>query len=435
MNATPKLFSTLLIAAALTSCANTKIANDESLTLAAQQEAIEHKLTATEIIEQASLAITKAKSEDLPFYAPLHIAKAEKTLSKAQKLNRKAETDEDKQQAKSAAITVQKLVQEAYQTKTIVEKQLAASFERKAIVDALDSKKVLPKQYRKTIEAFTVLIKDVEGGLFDNVAKGQPQLLDTFTELEANTMRELWLKKAIIMLDKAKDADADNFAEVTFNKADDAIDSANNFIDAHYSNREGVKEITFKAYNLAAQAYYLALEAEQLFDANEEDIESYLLNIQKRFNTINEHGLVDNLSSHSFKTQAELLATQVEAQHNQLETSEAQVVVLNNTINTLKTNNSGSTEAPAIKAPSLADSVESAMTKNKESHAASEEQPEGVTPGIDEENTVTATKAAESTPEVNDSTNQVANAEEQTQDESAAPSIILPQEASDDTEL
>ncbi|MCK5881410.1 MAG: hypothetical protein KAG18_05990, partial [Sinobacterium sp.] len=318
MKISPILISTVLLSALLSSCANTKISNNESLVLAAQKEASQNQLSTAEIIEQASLNLSKARSEQLNFYAPLHISKADDKLKDAQKLNRKAETDEEKQNAKAAAISVQKLIDKAYKTKIIVEQQLAEAFERKTIVDDLGAKKALPKQYRKTIESLTLLIKEVEGGFFDAVAKDQPDLLEKFAKLEADTMRELWLEKAIIMLDKADDADADDFVEATYEKAEKAIDSANDFIDAHYRDRDGVKEAAFKAYNLASQAYYLAIEAEQLFKADEEEIESYLLKIQKRFNTINEEGYVENLPSHSFKEQAKLLAKQLDAQSKSL---------------------------------------------------------------------------------------------------------------------
>lgn len=295
----------------LSACANNEIAGQDNISSSAEKAAVSASMSPTEAIEKASLRIQQGQQDNLGFFSPLHMGEARDKLLKAQKANKKIKEDTDRVAVIAMAIEVDKTLDAAYANKGKVQQQLAPSLERKAVVDELGALKLQPKKYQSVMKKLTVLIKELEGGFFDQVVKGQPKLLEAFAELEADSMRTLWLTDAIKMLDKAEDVDADDFAEKSYEKAEIAIKDTNDFIDEYYADRKGVEERSFAAYNLASQAYFIAIEVQKVFKANEEELEDYMLLIQKRFNTINENQQVANLSSYSFKQQAQLLGIEL----------------------------------------------------------------------------------------------------------------------------
>lgn len=293
----------VFVFAALSGCANTKIANNDTLALAAQEEAAKASISSDDAIRSASHALTMATNEGLKFYAPLHMDKAQEKLEEAQKYNKKEATDENRAAALAAAITAEKLIDSAKNNRIIVEKQLALSLEHREVLLELGTPKALPKEYNKGMAMLDNLVREIEGGNMAKVTVGQAELLEYFAEIEADTLKVQWLTRAETMLDKATDADADNYAPSTYAKARQGIKRADDFIEKNYRDRDGVKQQSKEAYNLAAQAYFVALEAQKIYKANEEDVEKYILEQQALFDKINRHAKVEDLASYSFYEQ------------------------------------------------------------------------------------------------------------------------------------
>jgi len=324
----------IIMSTGLIGCANTQIANNTTMNLAAQNEAAQIQLSPTEAIEQATQALTAAVTDGLAFYAPLHIEEAQDKLDEAHKYNQKEPTGENQLAAITAAITVGKLVAAGEDNRAIVKEQLALSLDHRDVLVELGTPKLFLKKYNKGLSMLDSLIREIEGGFFDKVASDQPGILAYFGELEAMTLKEQFLTKAEHMLDKAEDANADDFAPITFEKAELALERASGFIDDNYREREAIVVACDNAYSLASQAYFVSDEAQKVFETDKEGIEQYVLSVQALFDLINQTA-ADDLASHSFYEQANILKELIASQNEQV--ASLQKTISNQAKQTLET--------------------------------------------------------------------------------------------------
>lgn len=347
----------LAVVVTLVGCANSKVANNDAIALAAAKEAQQVEKGPDEVIQDVMQAIAKAADEDLSFYAPLHMAKVTSALEHAQKLNKDGASPEKKSEALASAITAKKLLDSAYKNKEKVQQLLSTSLDHQEVLIELGTDKVLPKEYEKGISMMTDVIKEVEGGNIEKVQKGQAKLLSYFNEIEADTLRVKWLSKAELMLDKAKDADADDFAEVSYEKAEKSVERADNFITHSFRDRDGVKSVCAQAYNDAAKAYYMSLEVQKVFEKDENEVEQYMLSVQALFETVNSGIRLENIDSHAFVDQARMLSEAINQRTADLSSELAKDDVINAEAEIAQEGSATESVEPTEEAQSMVDSV------------------------------------------------------------------------------
>lgn len=322
MKTTKTLIAAAIIAASLGACTNTKVANNESLAIAAQKEAQQVQLTPAQAIKQSQEKIAKAKDDGLRFYAPLHLEKAENQLQDAQEFADKEASPENQAAAIAAALTANKLVESGYKNKATVEKELATPMQHIEILRKLGTDKAMPKDFNKATSSLNDLIRETEGQNMDKMAKGRSKLTAYMNELEAETLKQQYLNKAELMLDKATDADADDLAEQSYQDARKAIKRAGNFIDDNFRDREGVQKVSDEAFQAASKAYYVALEVEKIYEADREKLEQFVLSLHKHLAKVNRTVGVENLSSYSLREQANMIHAALDKHPSVIKTAE-----------------------------------------------------------------------------------------------------------------
>ena len=301
----------VLVFSLLAGCANKHIANSEAINQAAAKEAGQTERTLEGVIHDATLALSEAANSGLAFYSPLHMEQAKDALEQAKKLNKPGAKSEKKEQAMVLAVSVGKLLDSGERNKEKVKSLLAKSLDHKAVLQELGTDKVLPKEYEHGMGLLDAAIREVAGGDIKKVEKRQTDVIAYFNKIEGDTLRVQWLSKAKLMMEKAKDVDADDFAEKSYEQAERAYETADDFIETSFRDREGVKAISATAYNQAAKAYYIAMEVQKVVDKKEKEVEQYMLSTQSLFDQINQDVNVNNLSSRSFADQARLLAERI----------------------------------------------------------------------------------------------------------------------------
>lgn len=313
----PLALATVILAPMLvTSCANTKLSNSQDLMAAAQQQAAEAQKTPEEMIQIAGERINNA-DKDLRFYSPIHMKQAQDKLEEARKLSQKSQEVEIQSEALAAAILADQLVDEAENNRVVVKQQLSQALAHRDILIELKSPEVLPKDYNKGMDHLDFLIREVEGGNLDKVAKGQPKLLEEFAIIEADTLRKTWLTAAEVKLEEAEDANAEDLAPKSFEIAETAVDRTDDFIGKNYRDREGVKRKSREAFVLASQALNVAKEVEKLNKKKPDELELYVLDVQSYFDVINRKTGIEELVAQSFYEQSRSIAEVMpEAQRN-----------------------------------------------------------------------------------------------------------------------
>lgn len=310
----PIQFHLLLLASSLvlvTGCMSTNVANREQIELNAMARASNADITPIDAIRQASAAYEEAIASELQFYAPSHMENAREKLQSALKLSKDAREPEEKIAAISAAFAAKKLVAEAYSNKATVELTLSRVLEHRKVLAELNTDTLHPKLYRNATTKLEGLIRDIEGGRLASAKNDEVSVLEYYAEVEIETLKTTYLNKAIQKLDEAKSNDADDFAEVSYDKAEESVDYAGEFIERNYRDREGVRRECDKAYTAALHAYYVAEEAAKIIEIDAEDAEQYVLYVGGLLQLINEEVGIKNLTAMSLREQARSLAEAV----------------------------------------------------------------------------------------------------------------------------
>jgi hypothetical protein len=310
----PKQLHLLILASVLgltSGCMSTNVANSEQIELNAMEQASRANITTEDAIRQASADYEKAIASELQFFAPSHMESARDKLQSAVKLGKDTAKPEDKIAAISAAFAAKKLVVDAYKNKTTVESILSRVLEHRKVLAELNTDTIHPKLYRKATTKLESLIRDIEGGMLAEAKNDEASVLKYYAEVEIETLKTTYLNKAIQKLDEAKSNDADDIAEVTYEKAEQAVDYAGEFIEKNYRDREGVKRVSDIAYTEALHAYYVAEETAKIIQIDAEDAEQYILYVGGLLQRVNVEVGIKDLKAMAPREQARSLAEAV----------------------------------------------------------------------------------------------------------------------------
>lgn len=305
----------LISFALISACASHKVANSEELQSKALADAASIDLSPEEMISRASQRLNNAE-QDLRFYSPLHMQKAQEQLEEARKLQQSAKP-ENKTGALAAAILAEKLVKQAEENREQVKQQLAPALSHRDILLELGAADLLPREFNSAMSDLKDLIILVESGQLDAVAKQQPALLEEFARVEASTLKVKWLSRAKAKLEEAEDADAEKFAPKSFEQARLAIERADSYTNTNYRDREGVKAKADDAFVLASKALNMTMEVQKVFEKKISEIESYMHDVQSWMQHINQEAAVQDLEAFTFYEQSRLITSRLSESHSE----------------------------------------------------------------------------------------------------------------------
>ena len=296
----------IAIIGGLTGCAGSGVIDDAAIAQEAAQKARKEKLTPQEAIANSTDKLSKARQDDMEFFAPTFIELAKSKLSEARKLSENIKLPSDAQKVVSTAYAMDKIIDQAYQHRANVEKTLAKSLEHKQVLESLGTPKELPEEYQKGLEMQKKLIIALENKDEEAATKGEKELIQYFSVIEATTLKKQYLTKAIVTLEKAKEIDADDLAEKTYAKAEKAIVNARAFIDKNFRDREGVKAICVTAHNRAQHALSVAKDSAKALGLKAPASEAYVLYLESLLEKIN-GGEIKNLNNKTLSEQTDAI--------------------------------------------------------------------------------------------------------------------------------
>ncbi len=306
-----KLFATSIIVSSIifTGCAS-KVAVSDNITQAAAAEAEQATYSPELAIQEAETALTEAKGSDLTYFSPLHLKQATEALKDA-RIYLQAPPKDIKNAALMSAIAAKKYIEDAHKNKDKVTTVLAESLKQLSVLESISSQSILPEEFVDVKESLSDLIKDIEKGQVTDATNGQVSLMKEMTELEIDTLKKTHLGEAFAFLDKASENDADDYAPITYEKAEKALSGSIAYIEKNYSDREGVKEAGNVALLATKKAYYVALEAQKLLKMTEEKSEQHVLDLYGLFNKIYKEISSTDIPPQKLYSMAELLTQDV----------------------------------------------------------------------------------------------------------------------------
>jgi hypothetical protein len=254
------LLTGLLSLSLLSGCAAQRIANEDSVTQATTEKVSELGNDSERALSQAEAAYATASSEDLSFYAPLHMEQIQQALKQA----RSHELAGDAQASIESSARVLSLLDSALKNKARAQSALSPLFAQKAVLDEIKAGSVMSARYQREMKELRSLISMIEAGESDKVIDKSAGVLKSLQQLELDTMLRLHWQPANETLEKADDEDADTHAPATFSDAELQVEKAAQTIRRHYQDRALTESTGKEALRAAQHALYIAREAKNI---------------------------------------------------------------------------------------------------------------------------------------------------------------------------
>ena len=302
--------SSIVVALSLSGCMSQQIANTKHMDDIAQKQAAATTQTPQEICETASIAIANADKEELYFYAPLHLEQASDNLQDGQDQIKNKETEKE---GVKKCFKASDLIKNGLDIKIKVKSTLSDSLAELEMLKKVDSDKKYTDDIQDHKDDVMDIAKKIEAGKMNEAMQDQAELIKEMLELETDIVIDKNLTPVEVMIEKADDANADDLAEKTFEKAELELESARKFIRSNYRNNEQVEATSAVAMRAAKHALYVALEVETLKNLNEEAAEKKVLYIESLLEHINKKLNKDVVIGNSLDEQAKIIGQRVES--------------------------------------------------------------------------------------------------------------------------
>lgn len=267
----------------LSACAGNAVKDSDSIQQSAMQQAKAIEQTPETVIAEGQTLQLEAQKEDLYFYSPSYMEQAEDALEDAEDAIKSKKLPHE---IITHALAAQKLFKRGLENKTTVLTQLSASFDGLAMLKAIETDTVLASDYQDLRDDTKDLIILIEQGKTTEAINEQKELLMEISDVEIKTLKKNYLTVAENALEKAEDADADDYAAKSFSDAQKNLETFEKFIETSAKQRELIKEKSLSAIRLAQHAEHVSKAAAPLLKLNPETAEEHILFIEQLMNRI-----------------------------------------------------------------------------------------------------------------------------------------------------
>lgn len=303
----------------LTACASPAIKDTDLIQQAALSQAQNSDQDPQVVIQSSRDLQISAQQADLYFFSPSYMAKAESEMALAEdalKLNKPASD------IITHSLTAKTLFERGLAAKVAVESQLKPSLDGTAMLKEINAHVLLKDDFNDIEDDIKDLIVLIEQNKTQEALKDQKDVLEDITELEIDTLKTAFLTPAEKALEKAEDADAEEFAAVTFATAEKSVEKLELLIESKYKERQSITDHSLKTIRLAQHSEHVAKAAKPLLKLNAETAEQHVLSIEALLNRIGqalEHEPVNHLP---LNNQSIALAQSVETLNKQAKTNQ-----------------------------------------------------------------------------------------------------------------
>lgn len=269
--------------ACLAGCAMNRLPNLNIDEMAASGQLDKSSRTPQAMIAQAQADMDKANREELDYYAPMHLAMAEKHLKKAQNLL--VSGGEEAGIVTEAAFT-RKVVEKGLMVKQTVLRQLDEVLAMKERLDTVKANVHFREEYEDQLDHIKKLIHYIEKGDQDAVVKKKSAYLKEMRTLEVNVAKKITLTEPLEFLTKARNLDAEQLAPKTLKAAEDTMARSTVFIESYPRDDKGVEKAGLDALRASQHVFYVTKEVITIKNMSEGEYENLVLDFENNLNRI-----------------------------------------------------------------------------------------------------------------------------------------------------
>ncbi len=278
-----KLLIGVLGAALVSACSAPAVKDTLLIQQSAQEQAKNLGLSSQEVLDETRDLQILAQREDLYFYSPTYIAQAEEEIRNAESAFKDKLAD---QKIITHALTAQQLLKRGLQNKKTVLVQLKLSLDGLALLESLKANTLFAGDYSDVQDDTKDLVILIEQGNTTQALKDQNGVLSDIAHVEIKVLKKTYLDQAELALEKAMDADAEDFAPTSIETASKAVEKLGKFIEKNRKQLEAINTETQKAIHLAQHAEHVSIAVEPMLKFKINEAELHVLFIEKLMNRI-----------------------------------------------------------------------------------------------------------------------------------------------------
>ncbi len=255
-----------------------KIANYDAIAAEARRDAALADESAARTIQQAQSRVELGRSENLAYYAPRHLALAEKQLLKAQEMLTAGEKDNA---VKTMAMTSQKTLDAGLAIKKDIQRQLKPAFDHREVLKHIGADQYFPGAYAETEASLTAVMSLLEDLQTVKADAAQKQLLADMHQVEAATIEYIQLKAVKDHLQQIEAKGAPSVAPLSWQTAQKALLQAQTLISKTPRARGAIAKATVAATRAAQHAEVITDLTNQILAADKSDAEALALKMER----------------------------------------------------------------------------------------------------------------------------------------------------------
>ena len=274
-------------------------------------------------IDEARTLQVQAQQADLYYYSPKHMIQAEQEMAKAEEAYKLKKPDEE---ILTHSLTAKTLFERGLKIKPLVEQHLEPSFADLAMLKELKAHIILKDDFKDLENEVKDLIILIEEEKTPQALQEQIALKADVVKLEIATLKASYLIPAEIALEKAEDAEADDYAKKTYEKAEKKVEQLGQLIETQYQNRQLIIDASKAAVQQSQHAQNIATAVIPLLKLNAESGEEHILYIESLLGRIASAIQAENMNHLTLNKQSISLAQKVEILNKQAQTNQSNPV-------------------------------------------------------------------------------------------------------------
>lgn len=300
----------------VTACSGPAVKDSLSIQQAALEQAksIAEQQNPTEVINTTRDLQVEAQKEDLYFYSPSYMEQAEDAMSDAESA---LKDNKPSHEVIAHALTAQKYFKRGLEIKQTAQTQLQLGFDALAMLRDIKTDTLLRSDYDDLIDDMKDLIILLEQGKNTEALNEQKGFLADVTDVEIKTLKKTHLDPVENAVDKAEDADAEDFAPKSLELAEKAITALEQLIEKSPKQREQIQQDSLASIRLAQHAMHVAKAVQPLLKLNVETAEAHVLSIESLMQRINKALQQDDVTHLSLDSQSIAIAQKAETIYRQ----------------------------------------------------------------------------------------------------------------------
>ena len=304
----------------LSACSGPAIKDTALIQQTALSQAQTSEQDPSQAIEVSRNLQINAQQEDLYLFSPSYMAQAEKEMAKAEdalKQNKPAS------EIITHSLTAQALFERGLANKALVTNQLKPSFDGIEMLKEINAHVLVKDDFEDIQDDIKDLILLIEQGKTNDATKDQKDVLADITELEIETLKVAHLTPAENALEKAEDADAEDFAAKTYEIAEKAVEKLEQIIERQYKDRQLIADSAKATTRLAQHSEVVAKAAKPLLKLNNEQAEQHILYVESLLDRITQALSHESINHMPLNNQSIALAQAVEILTKQAQSKQA----------------------------------------------------------------------------------------------------------------